>query len=54
MRDGSTLMQVTADYYLSRAWTVGGLASFTLGGRRSEFGSLPQTGSVLVRLVRYL
>jgi hypothetical protein len=54
LEDGSGLVQATADYYLSRAWTVGGLASFTFGTRRSEFGSLPQAGSVLLRLIRYL
>jgi hypothetical protein len=52
--DGSSLVQATADYYLSRTWTVGGLAGFTFGGRHSDFGSLPQTGSVLLRVVRYL
>ena len=52
--DGSGLVQATADYYLSRTWTIGGLASFTFGTRRSEFGSLPQAGSILLRLVRYL
>ena len=52
--DGSALVQATADYYLSRSWTIGGLASFTYGGRRSEYGSLPQAGSILLRLVRYL
>jgi hypothetical protein len=54
LEDGSGLVQATADYYLSRTWTVGGLASFTYGTRRSEFGSLPQSGSILLRLVRYL
>ena len=52
--DGSGLVQATADYHLSDVWTVGGLASFTYGGRRSEFGSLPQAGSILLRLVRYI
>ncbi len=52
--DGSSLVQATADYYLSNQWTLGAQASVTLGGRRTEFGSLPQAGSVLVRLVRYL
>jgi hypothetical protein len=52
--DGSGLVQGTADYHLSNAWSVGGLASFTYGGRHSEFGSLPQAGSVLLRLVRYI
>ena len=36
MQDGSALVQATADYYLSRAWTVGGLAAFTFGERRSD------------------
>ena len=52
VQDGSALVQGTADYYLSRAWTVGGQVSFTFGGRRSEFGSLPQAGGILVRLVQ--
>jgi hypothetical protein len=52
--DGSGLVQATADYHLSDTWTVGGLASFTYGGRRSEFGSLTQAGSILLRLVRYI
>jgi len=54
LQDGSGLTQITADYYLSRNWTVGGLASVTFGGRRSDFGSLPQAGGILLRLVRYL
>ena len=54
LQDGSGLVQATADYYLSRSWTVGGLASFTFGTRHSDFGSLPQAGSILLRLVRYL
>jgi hypothetical protein len=54
LEDGSGLVQATADYYLSRAWTVGGLLDFTFGGRRSDFGSLPQAGGILLRLVRYL
>ena len=54
LEDGSGLVQATADYYLSRTWTIGGLASFTFGTRRSDFGSLPQAGSILLRLVRYL
>ena len=44
-------VQATADYYLSRAWTVGGLAAFTFGERRSEYGSLPQTATILLRVV---
>ncbi len=52
--DGSGFVQANADYYLSEHWTIGGLASFTFGGRRSEFGSLPQAASVLMRLVRFM
>jgi hypothetical protein len=51
--DGSCLVQLTADYYLSNAWTVGALATADLGGARSEYGSLPQAASVLLKLVRY-
>jgi len=51
--DGSSLAQLTADYYLSNAWTVGAIASADLGGARSERGSLPQAASVLLKLVRY-
>jgi hypothetical protein len=52
--DGSGLVQATADYYVSRAWTVGGLIGFTFGGRHSEFGSLPQSASILIHVMRYL
>ncbi|HTY68697.1 MAG TPA: hypothetical protein VMH36_18740 [Alphaproteobacteria bacterium] len=51
--DGSSLVQVTADYYLSNAWTVGGLMIADVGGKRSDFGSLPQSTSVLLKLARY-
>jgi hypothetical protein len=54
LEDGSALVQATADYYLSRTWTIGGPAAFTFGARGSEFGSLPQAGSILLRLARYL
>lgn len=54
LQDGSGLVQATADYYLSRRWTVGAQASFTFGTRHSEFGSLPQAGGILLRVVRYL
>ncbi len=54
LEDGSGLMQATADYHLSNAWTIGGLASFSYGTRHSEFGSLPQAAGILFRLVRYI
>lgn len=53
LEDRSVLAQATADYYLSRNWTIGALASFTFGGQRTEFGSLPQAGSALLHLIRY-
>jgi len=53
LHDGSTLSQITADYYLSNAWTVGALAAAALGGRRTDQGSLPQAASVIVKLARY-
>ena len=52
--DGSGFVQANADYYLSQHWTIGGLGSFTFGAQRSEFGSLPQAGTILLRLVRYM
>jgi hypothetical protein len=52
-RDGSELLQLSADYYLADKWTVGGLIIGDLGARRSDFGSLPQAGSVLVKVARY-
>ncbi|MGH8180641.1 MAG: hypothetical protein ACRETR_06645 [Steroidobacteraceae bacterium] len=51
--DGSARVQLQADYYLSDRWTIGGLALVDTGGRRSDFGSLPQGGSVLVKAARY-
>lgn len=51
--DGSSLVQVTANYHLSNAWTIGALATADLGRARSDFGSLPRAASVLFRLARY-
>jgi hypothetical protein len=53
-RDGSGIAQMAADYYLSRDWTVGGLIDANFGARRSDFGSLPESTSVLVKVSRYL
>lgn len=54
LADSSTRLQLGADYYLSDRWTVGGLILIDSGGRHSDFGSLPQAGSVLLKVVRYL
>lgn len=51
--DGSARVQLSADYALSDRWTLGGLVLADLGGRRSDFGSLPLGGSLLLRAARY-
>ena len=51
--DGSGLVQLTADYYLSDHWTVGGLLSTNFGSTRSDFGSLPSAASFMVKVARY-
>ncbi|HYL02231.1 MAG TPA: hypothetical protein VEU54_02330 [Steroidobacteraceae bacterium] len=53
LADGSSRLQLGADYYLSDRWTLGGLVLIDSGGRRSDFGSLPEAGSVLLKMVRY-
>jgi hypothetical protein len=53
LHDGSILAQVSADYYVSPHWTVGAIIDGFGGARRSDFGSLPQRGSLLVKLTRY-
>ena len=53
MYDRSSLAQLTADYFASRKWTVGVQGSVNAGGARSDFGSLPQRGSLLFTLARY-
>lgn len=51
--DGSGLAQLTADYYLSDHWTVGGLISANFGSARSDFGSLASAASFMVKVARY-
>jgi hypothetical protein len=53
LRDGSGFVQLSAQYNLSRAWTLSGLISGNFGARRSDYGSLPTAGSGLVRVARY-
>jgi hypothetical protein len=38
---------------LSTRWTVGAIIDAYGGGRRSDFGSLPQRGSALAKFTRY-
>jgi len=51
--DRSSLVQLAADYFASSKWTVGVQASLNVGGRGSDFGSLPQRASLLFKLARY-
>jgi len=52
-RDGSALAQASATYDFSRQWTVGLQASATLGGKHSDFGSLPGAGTLFLNVSRY-
>jgi hypothetical protein len=51
--DGSGLLQISADYYLSDHWTVGGLVAANFGSARSDFGSLAQSGNFMFKVARY-
>jgi hypothetical protein len=51
--DGSERIQLSADYYVSDHWTVGGVLLVDSGARHSDYGSLPQAGSVLLKIARY-
>jgi hypothetical protein len=53
VRDGSSIMQLEATYARSDLWSFGILAGGTVGGRRSNFGSLPGAVSILFRATRY-
>jgi len=51
--DGSSLIQASADYYISRSWTIGAQVNANAGRRHSDFGSLPQSVGALIKLARY-
>ena len=53
LQDASGFLQATAEYHVSRTWTIAGLVGGTVGGRRSEYGSLPGLASALLRVSRY-
>jgi len=53
LHDGSSLVQLGADYYVSDNWTVGAQAVAFVGSKRSDYGSLPQASSVLLKVARY-
>jgi hypothetical protein len=52
--DGSVLTQLSANYYVSDAWTASAYLSGNAGDARSERGSFPQRGNVILQLTRYL
>ena len=51
--DGSALTEIAADYLVSDRLTVGAIATANLGGRRTDFGSLAQGSSLLLKVARY-
>jgi hypothetical protein len=51
--DGSSLSQLSANYFLSDAWSLGAYASANAGGARSERGSYPQGASIIFQVLRY-
>jgi hypothetical protein len=52
--DGSVLSQLSASYYVSDAWTASAYVSGNFGDGRTERGSVPQRGNVILQLTRYL
>ncbi len=53
LQDASAFLQATAEYHVSSEWTVAGLVGGTVGGSRSDYGSLPGLMSALLRISRY-
>ncbi len=53
-RDGSLLTQASAQYFISRNWTIGLYLGCTPGGGRTVEGSLPWSASGVLQIVRYL
>jgi hypothetical protein len=51
--DRSALTQLAATYHLSDAWTLGAYLTANLGGRQTEYGSVPQAHSGTVQLLYY-
>jgi hypothetical protein len=54
LTDGSSMGQIAASYDISDNWSAGVYASASMGGRRSEWASLRNAGSVIVQISRYL
>jgi hypothetical protein len=53
LTDGSGMVQLAANYNLSDAWSLGAYAGGTFGGKRSEWGSLPNAASAIFQVQRY-
>jgi hypothetical protein len=51
--DGPALAQVTASYALSDHWSFSVIGAVNAGGRRTDFGSLPQVASALATVRLY-
>ncbi|MBU6443185.1 MAG: hypothetical protein KGR48_04680 [Alphaproteobacteria bacterium] len=51
--DGSSMVQLAADYNLDNNWTVSAYAGSDFGGAQSEWGSLPEAGSIVFQVDRY-
>jgi hypothetical protein len=54
LMDGSVLSQISASYYVSDAWTASAFVSENFGAGRTERGSFPQRGNLILQLTRYL
>ena len=52
--DGSVLAQASAQYFLSRNWTVGAYIGGVIGNSRTVEGSLPWFANGVLQIVRYL
>jgi hypothetical protein len=53
LTDGSGMVQLAANYDLSDRWSFGLYAGGTFGGRRSEWGSLPNASNAIFQVQRY-
>ena len=51
--DGSVLAQTSAEYFLSRNWTVGFYLGGVMGNTDTIEGSLPWSTSGVLQVVRY-
>lgn len=54
LTDGSSLAQLAASYDISDVWSIGAYFGGSIGGKRSEWGSLRGASSATVQIVRYL